>query len=385
MQSNHVTITLTSDTPKTPRIMQVAGMFDVSVNEKNTRTWEHNLPLSEKPWGVGLIVGPSGSGKSVLARELWGDRLRERWDWDADKALIDGFNPKLGTGEITSMLTAVGLGTVPAWVRPYRTLSNGEQFRADMARALTETDGLTVVDEFTSVVDRQVAKIVSHCVQKTVRRKEQQFVAVTCHYDVEDWLQPDWVYDVQTREFRWRLVQPHPPITLNIREATRADWHVFAYHHYLNHNLATSAKGFVAEIEGRPVAYTSYIHFMHPRAKNIKMAHRIVVLPDYQGLGIAGRICDWLGQYLYERGYRYHIASAHPAMIGMLSRSKRWRCLQTTGKMSISKWGRLDNANSRKLALNSFSYVPARRSTADRVTNTGTITRHGDEHNPAGG
>jgi ABC-type ATPase with predicted acetyltransferase domain len=35
------------------------------------------------------------------------------------------------------------------------------------------------VDEFTSVVDRQVAKVASHTVQKAVRRQSRQLVAVT--------------------------------------------------------------------------------------------------------------------------------------------------------------------------------------------------------------
>jgi ABC-type ATPase with predicted acetyltransferase domain len=66
-----------------------------------------------------------------------------------------------------------------------------------MARALSEDTDMVVIDEFTSVVDRQVAQVASHTVQKAVRRTPgRQFVAVTCHYDVTDWLQPDWVYDV---------------------------------------------------------------------------------------------------------------------------------------------------------------------------------------------
>ena len=88
---------------------------------------------------------------------------------------------------------AVGFNTIPAWLRPYGVLSNGEKFRVDLARRLLEGGDLIAVDEFTSVVDRQVAKIGSHAVQKWARGKGRQFVAATCHYDLEDWLQPDWV------------------------------------------------------------------------------------------------------------------------------------------------------------------------------------------------
>ncbi len=59
-----------------------------------------------------------------------------------------------------------------------------------------------VFDEFTSVVDREVAKVGSYAVSKAVRRQPgKQFIAVTCHYDVVDWLEPDWVFCTDTMEF----------------------------------------------------------------------------------------------------------------------------------------------------------------------------------------
>lgn len=386
MSSNHVEITLQNSIKKTPRVMQCAGMFDMPVDEKLERHWSHTLPLDEHTWQVGLIVGASGAGKSLLAEKLWPGQVKERWEWDNSKSLLDNFPPEISTREITSMFNAVGLGSVPAWVRPYSTLSNGERFRADMARTLLEVphEKTAVVDEFTSVVDRQVAKVASHCVQKAIRRdKTRKFVAVTCHYDVEDWLQPEWVYDVSTQEFRWRSVQPRPRLQLKICKAQRSAWGMFAHHHYLNKNLSTSARCFVAYIDETPVAFTSYIHFMHPRTKNIKMGHRLVVLPDWQGLGIATYLGEWLGQYLWERGYRYRSTTAHPAMIHIRSKSPRWKdtTVNSGGKLrtTTAKSQNIKaNISSRKLTTRNFEYVaPKKRhgkppSVANRSTTKGT-------------
>lgn len=361
MPSDHVTITLTANTPNSPRVQQCAGMFDAPIQDKTTRTWDHHLPLDEKPWQIGLIVGPSGAGKSVLANKLWPDQLREHWDWPTDKALLDGFPDGLSIRDITATLTSVGLGTVPAWMRPYNTLSNGERFRADMARTLLAGDSPAVIDEFTSVVDRQVAKIASHCVQKTVRRKEGQFVAVTCHYDVEDWLQPDWIYDVSTQKFTWRQVQPHPKLEFDIRKSSPADWPIFRHHHYMSGDIHVAAQCFTVYHEGKPVAFTSYIHLPHPRTRNIKIGHRLVVLPDWQGIGLATRLENWLGQYLYERGLRYRNVVAHPAMIRLYSASPRWRA---TGRAHPTKSKTAlpalvaNNLSSRRMALRSFEYCP---------------------------
>ena len=66
--------------------------------------------------------------------------------------------------------------------------------RVDLARALLEKDKICF-DEFTSVVDRQVAKTACIAINKAIKKTNKQFIAVSCHYDILDWLQPDWVFD----------------------------------------------------------------------------------------------------------------------------------------------------------------------------------------------
>lgn len=359
-------VEVSSTVELTPRVRQMAGLFDVPLEDKATLAWDHSLPLEEREWNVGMLVGPSGAGKSTMAGQLWPGRVVTGFDWPEGLSLLDGFPQGLGIRDVTGLLTSVGLGSPPAWMRPFRTLSTGEAFRATIARALAETaDGLTVIDEFTSVVDRQVAKVASHTVQKAIRRAGRQLIAVTCHYDVEDWLQPDWVYDVAAGEFSWRSVQRHPPIRLEVRECDRSLWPVFARHHYLSTRLHGGAVCHAAYVEGRPVAFTSYLYFPHPRTKNIKMAHRLVVLPDWQGLGISGRLADWCGQWLWDQKFRYRFTVAHPAMIGYFAGSPRWR--ETTQQKraihtsTTHKGLRARQLETRTLGLRAFEYTAPRR------------------------
>jgi len=360
-------ITVSSPVARSARLLQLSGMFDVPVEDKASLTWKADLPLEDRDWNLGLVVGPSGSGKSTLARHFWPEQVAAAYEWPEDGALVDGFPSGMGIREITGLLGAAGLSSPPAWLRPYRTLSNGEAFRADIARALAELDGLVVVDEFTSVVDRQVAQVASHAVQKAVRKAGRQLVAVTCHYDVEDWLQPDWVYDAAAQLFTWRSVQPHPPVELAVHAADRSLWPVFRNHHYMSADLSKAARCFAAYVDGRPVAFTSYLHFPHATAKNIKMAHRVVVLPDWQGLGLAGLLSEWMGGYLSERGFRYRITTAHPAFIHYMAKSPRWRMgtrARALGTKSRDSSLRAKSMNVRSLTTRSFEYVPPGRAAA---------------------
>lgn len=177
-------------------------------------------PELMKPGEIGLIVGPSGCGKTSLLKHIYGEP--RRFEWNA-ASVIDDFSASLTIEDITGACQAVGFNTVPAWMRPFKHLSNGEQFRVTLARHLVEGDDPITVDEFTSVVDRQVAKIASHAVQKHVRRKGLRFVACSCHYDIVDWLQPDWLLEPAVMGFERRDVADKArPFSLAKSTAQRA-------------------------------------------------------------------------------------------------------------------------------------------------------------------
>lgn len=107
-------------------------------------------------------------------------------------------------------------------------LSNGEQFRVMMARTMLEGGAQIVMDEFTSVVDRQVAQIGAHAAQKHIRKAtDRRFVAASCHYDIVDWLQPDWIFEPATMTFTRRSLQGRPSIEVEISRVGYEAWGVF--------------------------------------------------------------------------------------------------------------------------------------------------------------
>lgn len=141
---------------------------------------------------LGVIVGSSGSGKSTLLKEFG---VEENPIWDSTKSIISHFDtPDDGINK----LTAVGLNSIPSWYKSYDVLSNGEKFRADLARKLNSN---CVIDEYTSVVDRNVAKAASMALSRYIKNNDlNNIVLSTCHRDILEWLEPDWVIDTDSGE-----------------------------------------------------------------------------------------------------------------------------------------------------------------------------------------
>ena len=309
------------------RVQQVAGMFDVPLAERSVERFSVEIPADDEDWRVGLIVGPSGSGKSTVARQHYGDRLRGHEPWPEDRAVVDCFDDTPTRG-IVETLTAVGFSSPPAWVKPYHVLSGGERFRCDLARALLAGGELVVFDEFTSVVDRTVAKASSAAIAKAIRKDRlgggKRFVAVTCHYDVAEWLEADWVLDMADgRLKRRRLRRPH--IEVEVARCKLEAWKLFARHHYLSGTLAPGARCYLATWRGEPVTFCATLSVI--AKKGHRRFTRIVTLPDYQGMGIGMRAVSAVADIEHEQGFRVNVTSSHPGVIRHCKDSPRWRAV----------------------------------------------------------
>lgn len=276
-------------------------------------------------FSLGVIVGASGSGKSTLLKQF-GQPNAPRWDHG--RAIASHFVD----GNAGERFGAVGLNSVPTWTKPYEVLSLGERFRADLARSLEDN---AIIDEFTSVVDRNVAVSASKAMRKYIAAKGiKRVVIASCHRDVLPWLQPDWVIDTDTRSWalRPRECLQQPDITIEIYPATREAWKLFGPHHYLTAELSKSAQKFIALWNGTIVGFASSLSFPHAKIKHAYRETRTVVLPDFQGLGIGVRLSDWLAAFHKSQGHRYYSRTTHPRMGEYRNRSANWRATTSSGK-----------------------------------------------------
>ncbi len=326
------------------RARQVSAMFDAPVADKCRLEWHLDMPLDAEPWNVGLVVGPSGSGKSTVMRHAWGDMPELPW---GAASVIDEFSAAQPIDKIAEACSAVGFNTIPAWMRPFHVLSNGERFRVDLARRLLELPDPIVVDEFSSVVDRQVAQFGSHAVQKFVRRGGRKLVAVGCHYDVIEWLQPDWVLDMATRQFTRRRLQRRPGVECVVSRLPYSAWSLFAPFHYLTAELHRAARCYGLWANGNLAAFAGVTHFPHPTVRDIVRCSRLVTLPDYQGLGLAMILLEQVASAYRGLGKRLRMYPAHPALVRAFAKTSCWTQTKEAGTFAsppspsstIARWG----------------------------------------------
>ena len=363
---------------RTPRVLQVEGLFDVPPAERSVHRRTYRLPLEERSWNIGLIVGPSGCGKTQLALRLFGDAWSKEIVRDSQAAVVDLFPPAMDVREITSLLSSVGFSSPPAWLRPYEALSTGEQFRARIAIALAERPDLAIVDEFTSVVDRTVAQIASHAIARTVRRTHRKFVAVGCHYDVIDWLQPDWMFDPSTEQFHWRSLQRRPDVHLDVARVDSSAWTIFRPHHYLSGALHQSAACFVASVGERPAAFTAVLSHPGPGGGYWR-EHRTVCLPDFQGVGIGNALSEFVASLFRATGKHYVSVTSHPGMIRHRRRSPLWRMYRppSLGRRNTGREQTLNRTAALGRFTAGFEYVGAPDWTASRLL--GVVRSAGDK------
>jgi hypothetical protein len=310
---------------KTFRVASVIGKFDLP-SEHITETFTGDIDLSED-WQIGLIVGKSGTGKTTIAKELFPDAYITNFQY-SEKSILDDMPKNKTVEEITLAFNSVGFSSPPSWLKPYTALSNGQKMRVDLANAILSDNDLFVFDEFTSVVDRNVAQIGSFAMQKAIRKTNKKFIAVTCHFDVEDWLLPDWVFDTDTMTFRKCEGQKknRPSIKFEIFSTEdKSIWKMFSKHHYLSHTHNNAASVYLALINEQIAGYLSVLHLPN-KDPRIKKVHRLVILPDYQGAGFGIKFLNEIGKLYKKENWRFTIVTSSPSLIYTLKKIKEWKC-----------------------------------------------------------
>ena len=332
--------------------------FDIQNREETTTDLDYDFSmLNTMDWNVGVIFGGSGSGKTTILKDL-GELTRS--SFDNKKALISNFD-WLEPKEAARLLASIGLSSVPAWLRPFNLLSNGEQYRAELAYKVGKArdNEIILIDEYTSVVDRDVAKAMSFALQKYIRRTGKKIILASCHYDIMEWLMPDWTYSPKQggalERGEW-LRQGRPEIKLQVSRVESGTWDLFKKHHYLSDKCVKSFQYLLFTLNENPVALCAYAPMPSGSVKNACRLARTVVLPDFQGVGIGSAVSNFTAAILKSTGKNVFTKTVNPALGEYRNSMNFWRGTRRNGKPAKTHYDNHGISGWKTLARESFCH-----------------------------
>jgi ABC-type lipoprotein export system ATPase subunit len=303
-----IDIKLQSEVFNSFRCQVAANSLDIDVKKKST----HNLKIDNinipNDWNIGLIYGASGSGKTTIVTELFGKDVF-KIIIDDEKSIIDQLPSELSYEECASMLNGIGLNSVPCWLRPVKTLSNGQKARAEALLLMSSNKEIIFIDEWTSVVDRTVAKAMSICLSKYAKRNNKKIILLSCHYDILEWLTPDWLIDCNKQKFELPKTKDfffteREKLKFTIREIGRESWKYFSKYHYLSDKLP-GGKIYLYGIfyENNQIGFQCFANYTPHRkgSKIIYHSNRTVIHPDYNGLGLGIKLINETSKLLFKK------------------------------------------------------------------------------------
>lgn len=189
---------------RTPRVIDVAEAFGLGLDDKEFVIFD-NLELTVKQGDIVYITGQSGSGKSLLLRDLEEQMIArgkkvcniEQIEFK-DLPLIDQIGEN--TGDALRLLSIAGLNDAFLFVRTPRELSDGQRYRFRLAKAIESNADVWVADEFMAVLDRVAARVIAFSIQKTARKLGTTVIVATTHTDMVADLHPDLFIEKRYRE-----------------------------------------------------------------------------------------------------------------------------------------------------------------------------------------
>lgn len=90
------------------------------------------------------------------------------------------------------------------------------------------------------------------------------------------------------------------------------------------------------------VGFMAVLHQPHSVNKKIKRVSRIVVLPEYQGIGLGYKFLCEIAKIYKHKGYDFSIVTSAKNFICKLGKSDEWVCIRYSSNKCSSKKSSID-------------------------------------------
>lgn len=151
-----------------------------------------------------------------------------------------------------------------------------------------------------------------------------------------------------------------PKIDLNVYRVEPIVWKdmEFYKHHYLSSELNPSAICLMFTWNSQPVAFVALLNTPRKGLPNDMAVSRLVILPEYQGLGLSSVILNFCGGIISNKGNgaRLNIKTIHDKVGTFLEKSTNWKPTSHNQKYRKDLEGKVFEKNI-GFARSSYCYV----------------------------
>jgi ABC-type transport system involved in cytochrome c biogenesis ATPase subunit/GNAT superfamily N-acetyltransferase len=298
----------------TQRTKEVAEAFGLGTDQTRRFTLYDNVNIQIRPTDIVLITGDSGSGKSALLKAFKSDLGAEAQDAkdspiNPDTPIIETLEQST-TGAIEA-LSRVGLNDAFLFLRPYSQLSDGQKHRYQTALLAESRKPFWILDEFTSTLDRDTAKILAYNLQRLARKLGKAVIAATTHQDLLKDYAPN--VHIHKRYGKEVTVKYYPKAKaaacslvrrMRIQQGTTADYKALSQFHYRANRLPPPRRVFTLKRKDELCAaivysYPSPVTFGRSKVwkgnikqlqQEVSVISRVIVHPKYRSIGLGEKI-----------------------------------------------------------------------------------------------